>query len=71
MTDLDKLARSLSEAQRSGIKRAAPFDFGAWLLPLGSGRGLAPLGLAVRTIDGMCLTPLGLSLRAYLIGGAG
>lgn len=69
MTDIASIASSLSEAQRRGIKAARPFEFGAWLLPLGAARGLTALGCAARTIDGMCLTPLGLALRQHLING--
>jgi len=50
-TEAERNAAVLDDRQRRGVLAARPFALG---------------GLAVRTIDGMCLTPLGLAVRAIL-----
>jgi hypothetical protein len=66
MTEVEQIIEGLNTVQSSGIRRAAPLYLDCWLLPLGSGRGLTAMGVAQRTIDGMCLTPLGLQVKAAL-----
>lgn len=64
-----KLAASLTKAQRDAILRASVLFPGCWVFPLGSARGMIPLGLGVRTIDGVALTNTGLAVRRHLQAG--
>lgn len=65
MTDLNKLARGLIPLQRKAVMRAW-CDGDTWWIRRGTGRGLMPLGITARSIDGAYLTPLGLALKAHI-----
>jgi hypothetical protein len=70
------VARGLSEAQRRAVTKASPLMVGGKLRYLAAYRDggrlhqqLVDAGVAVRTFNGVRLTPLGLAVRAAL-GGA-
>ncbi len=63
--DLGALAGRLEPRHRSALLGAQALYPGGWFYRLGSARGTIPLGLGVRTIDGVALTPLGLALRTH------
>jgi hypothetical protein len=67
VSDLDKLAKSLTAAQREAVVRTTGDDRGRYKFAVGSSRGI-PTELKARWIDGSYLTPLGLALRAHLKG---
>lgn len=67
--EITDLAARLTKVQREAILRAFVLFPGCWVFPLGWARGMIPLGLGVRTIDGVVLTDTGLAVRRHLQAG--
>ena len=68
MTDIETIAKGLSDVQKYSVKHTrGPDEDGLCWFALGSARDV-PLELKQRTVVGHCLTPLGQAVRDYLKG---
>ena len=63
---VEQIAARLTEAQRKALLASVDYEDGSALFRRGQGRGMCPLGLGNRSIDGIELSPIGLAVRAIL-----
>lgn len=65
--DVETTAETLSPIQRRGVLNARFYEPDCWIVPVGSGRGMVPAGIAVRSIDGIVLNDFGIRVRDHLM----